>query len=496
MSRISKTLPLSLPPNTTNQNKAIWLVDALRAAIRDGRLPPGAQIPGSRDLANQLKISRGVVSSVYDVLQAEGLVEGIVGSGTYVSRNVATKTKKKMETVLKPQAFKSTPNDDQGFWRRINPEQPFVARQTEVASFPLDVWRKLAQRVLTNPGSQFFYDANPSGYEDLRVQIAHYLGYARGILCTADDILITTGIRHGLDLCLRALLTPDDRVWVERPGYAGTTYLIRALGLTAVDVLVDENGFNVENALERKDKVKLCLATPSHQSPLGVILSSARREAMLQWAADVDGYIFEDDYDGEFCFSNVRAPALKSIDTQARVIHAGSFNKSLYPTLRIGYLVLPKVVQRKILTLRGATARTNSALEQYILSSFLEDGHFAKYIRKMTRVYARKCKLAVESIETGLGKKVVTSGQHGGFHFFLHVGDEAVVRSVKSECEQAGITIDTACIEGSKRSHGLIIGYSSLREDIIQRSGHALGQILKGNIRKTSRGNTSKRFVE
>ncbi|SFH14944.1 PLP-dependent aminotransferase family protein [Methylobacterium gossipiicola] len=213
--------------------------------------------------------------------------------------------------------------------------------------FPIRTWRKLAQRALSETDNSFFYDPDPAGHLELRNQISHYLGYARGINCDPDDIIITTGTRHRLDLCLRSLTRPGDTVWMEAPGYAGAEALIGVHRLASVPISVDDHGLRVDAAEEMAPNAKLCIVTPSHQSPLGVRLSFERRQKLLAWAAWANAYIIEDDYDGEFSFDTARFPAFKAMDIDDRVIHAGSFNKVLFPTLRTGYLV-PKSMRSKV----------------------------------------------------------------------------------------------------------------------------------------------------
>jgi GntR family transcriptional regulator / MocR family aminotransferase len=477
MARRATSLPLGIAFAPPQRAKTRWVVDALRIAIREGRLSPGSQMPSTRDLAEQWAISRGLVSAAYEELSAEGLLEARRGSGTYVSDRNGPKAVRAAEPIDDPDSG-ALPD-----WIRVDPERPFISRETDVARFPVGLWKRLANRVLSGADFDFFYDPDPSGHHALRQQVARYLGFARGIACAADDILITTGTRHSLDLCLRALAAPGDAVWLESPGYAGAEALVRSLGLKAVPVPVDRQGLRVDHAAAVAPDAKLCLVTPSHQSPLGVRLGVERREAMLDWACRADSYIVEDDYDGEFAFEAVRFPAFKAMDSADRIIHAGSFNKSLFPTLRVGYIVVPRSLRARLRAARAETGRGNSAFDQHILTHFMADGHFAHHIRRMERVYRDKSLAAQRAIQDAYGGPLPMLGTQGGFHFFLVLPAELNRPVFRDACRRAGLTLQTAALAASDESdrplQGLVIGYSSLTLDTIDRAGARLGQLMR-----------------
>lgn len=452
------------------------MVEALRIALREGRLDPGSQMPSSRDLAVQWGISRGLVSAAYEELQTEGFLVSRPGSGTYVaaganggpsSRGRDTPDRRDLEDAALSPA-------------RIASERPFIARDTDVSLFPLKTWKRLTSEVLSAADDRFFRDPDPAGLRGLREQVARYLGFARGFRCEPDDILITTGIRHGLDLSLRCLTRTGDTVWTEAPGYGGAEALLRLQGLIAAPIPVDRQGMRVEVGEAVAPAAKLCLVTPSHQSPLGVRLSFERRQSLLAWAERRDAYIFEDDYDGEFAFDTVRFPALKAMDEPDRVIHAGSFNKVLFPTLRIGYLVLPRALKARARRLREETGRNNSATDQHVLSRFLSGGHFAHHVRRVSPIYQDKCRAAVRAIATAYGQPLDIVGDHCGFHFFLILPDGSSAHRLLDRAQAHGLVLQSADIhDGPERKPGLIIGYSSLSLPGIDVYGAALGTLMK-----------------
>ena len=480
MARRVKALPLGVQSGPPRRSKGRWVVEALRIAIREGRLSPGSQVPSSRDLAEQWGVSRGVISAAYEELQTEGLLESVAGSGTYVGNSAPTSARSAPASVLPSDDWQDFAIDEHLSPSRLNPERPFIARETDVSLFPINTWKKLAQRVLSETDNVFFCDQDPAGYQALRSQISRYLGFARGIICEPDDIVITTGTRHSLDLCLRSLTRPGERVWTEAPGYAGAEALISAHGLTPVPVLVDDHGLRVDAAEEMAPNARLCIVTPSHQSPLGVRLSFERRKKLLAWAAHANAYIIEDDYDGEFSFDSVRFPAFKAMDADDRVIHAGSFNKVLFPTLRIGYIVAPRSMKAKILQFRSKTGRNNSALDQRILAHFIAQGYFAQHIRRMERVYHEKCRATLAAIQEAYGDRLNVSGDHGGFHFFLRLPSGVDLDRFQDRSRADGFILHTASKHTSQGLvPGLVVGYSSLTLKTIERAGTALGTHLR-----------------
>ena len=472
MARGVKALPLGVQSGPPQRSKGRWVIEALRGAIREGRLSPGSQLPSSRDLAKQWRVSRGIISAAYEELQSEGLIKAVSGSGTYVNPTVSDFTSienKQNFTIAEfPSLF------------RLNPSQPFIAREADVSLFPIRIWRKLAQQAISKPKHEFFYEPNPAGHYQLRRQISRYLGFARGINCEPDDIIITTGTRHSLDLCLRALTQSGDKVWTESPGYAGAEALIGFLSLASVPVSIDSDGLQVETAEEIAPEAKLCIVTPSHQSPLGVRLSIERRQKLLSWAVRAKAFIFEDDYDGEFSFECVRFPALKAMDVEDRVIHAGSFNKILFPTLRIGYLVVPKILKAKILRVRGETGRNNGYLDQEIVSNFMSKGHFSQHIRQMERFYSHKCRTAIISIQNSFGNELDIIGNHGGFHFFIVLPDKINLEQFLEKRHESNIVVQVAPIRTNNGYlSGIVIGHSSLSLDVIRDMGDVLGKIMR-----------------
>lgn len=469
MSRSKSTFHLPLEINKEGKQKRQHALETLRSAITSGRLQSGDQIPSSRDLAKQWSISRSIIVDVYEELQAEGLLLTKRGAGTFVSAP---------RTTHSPTPTHSPAPASQTF-SRIQYDQPFVARQADVKDFPIETWRKLATKVLGFWEEDLFHHDTPAGDLKLREQIARYLGFARGISCTANDIIITTGIRQSIDMCLRTFLHTKMPIALESPGYLGLLPLADNLGIPYKAIDVDIEGMQVSQLQPLATAISTCFVTPSHQSPLGVELSLERRKELLNTAAENDFYIFEDDYDGEFFFETSGQPALKSMDQNQRVIHAGTFNKSLFPTLRIGYLIPPPQLRDSLIGLRHHMGRSNSALDQRILAHFIQDGHFARYIRKMKALYSLKCQKAIQTLQSGYGQELEIIGAHGGFHFFLKLPETIKSTKLKSEAEKIGIDLQVATIQkGLQTFEGAVIGYASLDIKKIEECGIKLGRLM------------------
>ncbi|MGE8131847.1 PLP-dependent aminotransferase family protein [Methylobacterium sp. NPDC080182] len=486
MARVSNPLPLTVEPLRAQQPKGRWVLDALRSAIREGRVRPGDQIPSSRDLARQWGISRGLINAAYEALQAEDIIYSKQGSGTYVRRaieqNPAVEVPVRDEPLVDPNVRTAR--------HRIQAHRPFISRETDVAEFPVQIWKRIIGQILAEGAEELMSAIDVDGYAGLREQIAIYLGASRGIRCEAGSIIITTGIRHSLDVCLRALRDRDGPVWMEEPGYAGAAQLIALNGMRAIGLPVDRDGGDFGAADETARRSRMGIVTPSHQSPLGVRLSYQRRESLLAWAQRSDAYLFEDDYDSEFAFDALRLPALKAMDADDRVIYAGSFNKLLFPTLRIGYMVVPERLKDAVSAVRFEAGRSNSALEQHAVSRFISEGHLGRHIRRLTTIYERKAALVYKALCQGYGGPLDALGRHGGFHFLLVMPAGTCVNRLKDACTRNDMTAHIVSVPSATERgeaddlNGIVIGYSSLPSDALVRYGTRLGALLREAVQR------------
>lgn len=354
MSRNAPFEDLALEEKAKGESSGKWLGRVLREMIRDGRLRAGSRLPSSRSLGKLCKMARGTVIEVFEQMITEGYLDTQRGSGTYVSktlpddffqppqRSVKTKAATAKKPILSPRAPDLLKSPFLGVFAKPLP-RAFRAYQPAVDEFPVDLWARIAARRVRMMTRQSMLLTDEFGWLPLREAMANHLAVTRGLTCTAEQIMVVTGTQHALDFISRLLIGPGDSVWLEDPGYSGAVAILRANGAKIVPVPVDSEGIQVSLGRKRAPDARMAYVTPANQFPLGVLLSLTRRMRLLAWARERGAWIFEDDYDSEFRFTGRPLPALQGLDSQAQeqVIYSCSCNKMLFPTLRVGFLVLP-----------------------------------------------------------------------------------------------------------------------------------------------------------
>jgi GntR family transcriptional regulator/MocR family aminotransferase len=346
------------------------------------------------------------VVNAFEQLRAEGYIEGLSGAGTFVSRELP-------EDLL--QAHHQSPSV------RVRPHvsklsrrgsllaaTPVSAAQKQAGSFdfdpclpaldsfPFKVWSRLSARRWRRPSRELLDYGEPAGYRPLREAIAAYLGLARAVRCEPEQVIVTAGTQQGLNIASRVLLDPDDRVWVEDPGYIAARAALRAAGAGIVPVPIDGEGLDVAAGIKRAANARAVCVTPSHQFPLGVTMTLARRLALLEWAKSSGAWIFEDDYDSEYCYGGRPHAALHGLDRAGRVIYIGTFSKVLFPSLRLGYLVVPPDVSDAFASARAVVDRFSPLHDQAVLADSINEGHFARHVRRMRSLYAERQNICSE----------------------------------------------------------------------------------------------------
>jgi GntR family transcriptional regulator/MocR family aminotransferase len=379
----------------------------LRDSILDGRLRPGASMPSTRDLPSLLGVSRNTVLAAYDQLQAEGFIEPRVGSGTYVAHSIPDgylRAQKAARPAQRPAAHQedsepprlstrgqrmiSAPAFQKAFWRR---PEAFYPGLPDYQLLPLDTWRKLSDKLLSQPRRTYLGYGSPGGYGPLRMVIAEYLAASRGVRCRPEQVIIVSGSQQGIDLTTRILVDEGEDIWMEDPGYGGARSVFHAAGANVVPVPVDHEGMIVSEGIARAPQARLAYVTPSHQYPLGHPMSVARRRDLLTWATANRAWIIEDDYDSEIRYSGRPQPALQGMpDGGNRVIYIGTFSKVLFPSLRLGYMVVPDELINAFLAARSLSDRHQSTFDQAILTDFIVDGHFMRHLRRSRVAYAER----------------------------------------------------------------------------------------------------------
>ncbi|HEU4830465.1 MAG TPA: PLP-dependent aminotransferase family protein [Gemmatimonadales bacterium] len=398
MSKRSAALPIALPPREPGATASEWLCAALRSAILEGRLPPDARLPATRELARQYGLARGTVVNAFDQLCLEGYLRGRVGSGTYVNAVLPDELlhAPRRSTARPERRSQPPPRRLSALGRRVRflpglenrPLRAFRANRPALDLFPTTLWAKLAARRIRRATTAHLLDSGPLGLPALQQAIAEYLTTARGVNCGPGQVVIVSGVQEAIDLAARVLVDPGDRVCIEDPGYIGAARIFEAHGAGICPVSVDHEGMLVPDA--RHHEVRLAYVTPAHQFPLGVSMSLSRRLALLEWARGNGTLIFEDDYDSEYRFAGRPLPALQGLDRHGVVLFAGSFSKVLFPSLRIGYLVVPPDLVDCIVAAKSVVGQHAPLLDQAVLTDFITEGHFGRHVRRMREVYAER----------------------------------------------------------------------------------------------------------
>ncbi|MYN38143.1 aminotransferase class I/II-fold pyridoxal phosphate-dependent enzyme [Duganella sp. FT109W] len=418
-----------------------------RSAIADGLLQPGDRIPAARALAVELGLARGTVESAYALLTAEGYVEARGQAGTVVTPALARRpngsgslpssgpaSASAVRTASAPAPAHSQLGD------AASSTKPFQMGIPALDAFPRKVWARLAARAARAMQPQDMIYPAWAGLPELRIAIATYLQLARGIHCTPSQVFITSGYRNSMELITRTLLKPGDSVWVEDPGYPPTSDLLRETGMQPVPVQVDADGLMVAHGIATAPRAQAAVVTPAHQSPLCVSLSLPRRLALLDWAAQSNAWIVEDDYDGEYRYVSRPLPALQSLDRNGRVLYSGTFSKVLFPALRLAYLVVPPAQVPRFDHISRTLAMAGPALMQHIVTDFMNEGHFARHIQRMRRLYAERRQITADGLSSVLGKHMQVEPQPGGMHLVLRMKGRHTDRALAQRMIEHGMS--------------------------------------------------------
>ncbi|HET8650527.1 MAG TPA: PLP-dependent aminotransferase family protein [Gemmatimonadales bacterium] len=423
MPKRTATLDLTLAPRDAAVPAYRWLAGALRDAILAGRLLPGTRLPASRELARQYGLARGTILMAFDQLRAEGYLRGRVGSGTYVNEVVpdallhVPRRRKPSASLPPPSARPRTLSASAARTVALGgyshtPLRAFRANRPALDLFPASLWAKIAGRRMRHSTTALLLDCDAMGWRPLRAAVAGYLTASRGVNCAPEQVAIVGGVQEALDLAARLLVNPGDRVCMEDPGYHGAAHVFQSHGATICPVPVDREGMTVPSA-ELRD-VRLAYITPAHQFPLSVSMTLPRRLALLQWAQSTGAVLFEDDYDSEYRFAGRPLPALQGLDRHGVVLFAGSFSKVLFPSLRMGYLVLPPDLVDAAARLVSVTNRHAPLLDQAVLCDFITEGHFGRHIRRMREVYAERLGVLQEGAARQLAGLIELEGIEAG----------------------------------------------------------------------------------
>ena len=483
----------SFPVIPVNNDKStpmyIQLYDWFRSAIIHGQLSPGQRIPSSRHLALDLQISRITVLTAFEQLYAEGYLESSVGSGTYVAKSIPNHAAKL--TLVASRATASTPRHGT---RRISelgakflsaPTIPRGLRAFQVGlpaldSFPKTTWSRLAIRHSRHTRKELMAYGDPMGRLACRQAIAEYLSVVRGVRCQPDQIMIVSGSQQALDFAARVLLDPGDPVWLEEPCDLGAVRAFAAAGARLVPVRVDQEGLDVNRAIKRCPDARVAVVTPSHQFPLGMTMSATRRVLLLDWATRNGSWIVEDDDDNEFRFGVPPIASLQGLDRDARVIYVGTFSKVLFPSLRIGYLIIPSDLIPAFSRVRETSDIFPPPLHQEVLTDFIREGHLERHIRRMRMLYMERHNTLVAEIRKRLGPgfEVVTANTGTYLVMLLRKNLQDTIVAEKAARADISTIPLSVCYQEEPRKQGLILGYGGVNRKQIQNGLSKLSAIL------------------
>ena len=373
------------------------IFEGVRGAILKGTVTAGARLPSSRELAAQLGVARTTVLQALEGLVAEGYVVARPRSGLRVAPELPSEPVRASGRPPPParpprlsalaRALREAPT---GTPRAGSTPRPFRPGVPALDLFPVALWCRVVGRVHARASTASLEGGDPAGHPALRKAIAAHVSAARGVRCTPEQVLITTGTQQSFEEVLRLVLEPGEEVWVEDPGYLGAHRAVRVVGGAAVPVPVDGEGLDVAAGIARAPSARAVLLAPSHQYPLGVTLGLTRRMALLRWAASSGAVVIEDDYDSEFRHRGRPLMALQGLDEAGRVVYVGTFSKTLFPGLRLGFFVVPPALVDPVRATRAALAAPAPLLEQAAVAEFIAEGHFARHLRRMRVAYRER----------------------------------------------------------------------------------------------------------
>lgn len=472
------------------------IYELIRSRIDTGALSPGERLPSTRALAADLGVSRSTVVVIYEQLAAEGYIETAVGARARVSPGLkichrqeqqpAGRPPKQVPTLstygerIRALALPQRPSTDP---RHIN----FLYGALADDDFPKLAWRRLYNQALTRRQRCLYYGVT-EGEADLREELQGYLLRARGLSCTPEQILIVQGAQQALELCAKVLVDPGSNVVLEEPCYLMARRTFESIGARIVATPVDEQGL-ITSALPRT-RSALAYVTPSHQFPLGAVMTIGRRQALLAWAQRHSTWIIEDDYDSEFRYGLRPVDPLQSLDTRGCVIYIGTFSKALSPQLRLGYLVLPPALVKPFRHAKQLADRHAPLLEQVVLAELIRSGTYERHVRRLRRENERRRTALIEAISTHLGTRARVEGTDSGLHVVVWIKDVPMraEQEVVAKAKTLGVgvwAVSPLYAEGTKlrneRCAGFVLGYASLKKADIEKGVSLLARALEAS---------------
>ena len=464
------------------------LYAAVKEAVLRGALRPGMQLPPTRELCALMGVSRQTVFGAWDQLTAEGYLLATVGKGTFIGSELPVGVQKAAPRgLMRPLSARGEAYA--GAMKYVGHHQgkarAFRASMPGLDLFPFDVWSRLEARRWRRPDHHMGY-SDPAGYAPLRELLCVYLRTARGVKCTPDQIIITSGSQQGLYLLSALLLDPGDKVWVESPGYQGASAPLFAMGAQVCTVPVDEQGMDVAYGLAHYPDAKMVLSTPSHQLPLGVTMTLQRRLELLRWAGANRAWIIEDDYDSEYRYTGPPLASLQGLDSEDITLYVGTLSKVLFPGLRLGYIVAPPALALPIVRAKAALDRHNAIVPQMVLADFMAEGHFSRHIKRTREAYAERRHALLSGIAATLDDELSCGPADAGLDLCVHFRralDQGLVARMAAEqgVEVRPLSYYTSRVATPQCvvAPGLLLGFSSIPPSDIATGLDVLAKVLR-----------------
>jgi GntR family transcriptional regulator / MocR family aminotransferase len=466
------------------------IYDAFRDLIVQGNLVAGQQIPSTRTLAKELGLSRFPVVNAYAQLLSEGYFEGRIGSGTVVSSSLpdqapfmALRSAKSNKIFSGPRRSSKLSGELPGVetvpW--LQGRAPFVGSQLALDQFPFNLWSRLLMLHSRKIPESSLHYCHPMGLKDLREAIANYLRTARAVRCEADQIMIVSGSQQALDITSRVLLDPCDRLWMEEPGYNLARYIFMMAGGRLVPVPVDQEGLDVAAGRRLCAKAKVAYVSPSHQYPLGVVMSASRRLQLLNWAQSTGAWIIEDDYDSEYRYESMPVASLQGLDRYSRVVYIGTFSKVLFPSVRVGYVVIPPDLIDRFAAVRQSIDIFSPNFYQQVLSDFINEGHFERHIRRMRIIYGERRNALVRAIRGELADTMEVLGGEAGLSLTVTLRKKAsdVAISARAARQNLWLWPLSICYLSSVARQGFILGFGGIPVEEMPSAVQRLRSVLE-----------------
>lgn len=482
MATIKPRLLLSLMETQADGGRRARLCAALREAVRSGQAVLGERLPSSRHLAQDLGLSRVTVEAAYAQLETEGYLRRQVGQGSFVAIDMDAAVPREASGALRPAgavgelrlSARGQRMVDTGGCREPERPRAFVAGSPDLQAFPTGLWRQLLQRRLRQDAAALMFYGDPQGLPALREAIARYLGQSRGVRCHAGQVLVLTSSQQALQLLSATLLDDGDAVWMEDPGYAGARTAFSASGARLVNMPLDGEGATLDAA---RPTPRLIYLTPSHQFPTGQAMSLARRLAFIAHARATGAWLIEDDYDSEFLYDHQPTPALQGLDEQGQVVYIGTFSKSLFPSVRLAYMVLPEALVAPLVTVRTIYDGHPAQPMQAVAADFMDQGHFAAHLRLMRQLYRSRRDVLLQALHSHL-PWATPMDSRGGLQMAVRLPE-----GQESQYTRRAAALGIATPSLSELYHtapaiaGWRLGFAALAPEAIDAAARALGRI-------------------